>query len=184
MQTYYDDWKLTGLNVREDRGAQFAIIYEDPTVANPPEPESVLTPLTVDLDGAFLSARDCDTVINATCYGDGQPDLTVSGRGVNAPTIAGRLDRLQNGGVPDVQRWGLPNVLRVVNKLYGHRGRGLWQAGNHRHARTCWAACLPRWWSGGNAIAPSLLFAREERFRALNLAVRWAQARRSGAATA
>ncbi|MEI2688380.1 MAG: hypothetical protein V9H69_01165 [Anaerolineae bacterium] len=80
VQTYYDQWKLTGLNIRENRGVDFAVILEDPAVAAPPEPDSVLTPLSVALDGAFLSARDCDTVIGGSCYGDGQPDLTVAGR--------------------------------------------------------------------------------------------------------
>jgi hypothetical protein len=32
IQSYYTDWTLTGMNVREDHGASMAIIYEDPTV--------------------------------------------------------------------------------------------------------------------------------------------------------
>ncbi|HRI56354.1 MAG TPA: hypothetical protein PK170_04575, partial [Anaerolineae bacterium] len=169
VQTYYDDWKLTGLNIREDRGASFAILYEDPTAPNLPERDSVLTPLSVDLDGAFLSARDCDLFSAGTCYGDGQPDLTVDGRGVGAPTIAGRLDRLQNGGISDVQRWGLPNVLRVVNKSYSHRDEAYGQLATVDTPALLNSVFTP-FWSAANPISPSLLFAREERFRALNLA--------------
>ena len=121
VQSYYDDWKLTALNVREDRGTEFAIVYEDPTAPNLPDPDTVLIPLSVDLDAVFLAARDCDAVVDETCVSDGKPDLTVNGRALNAPTIAQRLDRLQNGGVSDDERWSLPNVLRVVNKSYSHR---------------------------------------------------------------
>ncbi|MBE2233503.1 MAG: DUF11 domain-containing protein, partial [Anaerolinea sp.] len=168
VQSYYDQWKLTGLNVRENRGVDFAVIYEDPGVASPPEPDSVLTPLSVALDGAFLSARDCDTVIDQTCYGDGQPDLTVAGRGVGAPTLAARLDRLQNGGVPAVQRWGLPNVLRVVTKSYSHRDQAFGQMASV-DMQELLGDVFTSHWSAGAPITPSLLFAREERFRALNL---------------
>ncbi len=180
VQTYYDEWKLTGLNIREDRGTNFAIIYEDPTAPNLPPAESVLTPLSVDLDGAFLSARDCDTDIDGTCYGDGQPDLTVNGRGVNAPTIAGRLDRFQNSGVPDVQRWGLPNVLRVINKSYGHRDEAFGRLSTTDTQDLLDSVFTPLW-STANPISPSLLFAREERFRALNLAMTPRRQRRSRA---
>ena len=104
-----------------------------------------------------------------TCYGDGQPDLTVNGRGVNAPTIAGRLDRLQNAGVPSVQRWGLPNVLRVVNKSYGHRDEAFGRLATSDTQALLGSVFTP-FWSAAAPISPSLLFAREERFRALNLA--------------
>ncbi len=169
VHTYYDEWTLAALNIREDRGTDFAIIYEDQSVDNVPELDTVLTPLTVDLDGAFLSARDCDTAIDGTCYGEGTPDLSVSGRGdFNAPTIAQRLDRLQNRSVPDDQRWGLPNVLRVVNKSYSQRDEALGKLATIDTPALLDAAFTP-FWSTGNPIAPSLLFAREERFRAMNL---------------
>ena len=32
VQTYYDDFSLTGFNVRENRGTDYAIVYEDPAV--------------------------------------------------------------------------------------------------------------------------------------------------------
>ncbi|MCB0003767.1 MAG: thrombospondin type 3 repeat-containing protein, partial [Anaerolineae bacterium] len=168
VHTYYDDWELTALNIREDRGTEFAIIYEDQSVANPPELDTVLTPLTVDLDGVFLSARDCDTAIDGTCYGEGTPDLTISGRGVSAPTIEQRLDRTQNIDAPNDQRWGLPNVLRVVNKSYSQRDEALGKLATIDTPAVLDAAFTP-FWSTGNPITPSLLFAREERFRAMNL---------------
>ncbi len=168
VHTYYDDWKLTALNVREDRGTDFAVVYEDPTAPNLPAPDTVLVPLSVDLDGVFLAARDCDTFVNGTCYGDGLPDLTVTGRGVNAPTIAQRLDRLQNGGVSATARWGLPNVLRVVNKSYGHRDEAFGKLATI-DTPALLNSVFTSFWSTGNPISPSLLFAREERFRAMNL---------------
>src|SRR3990172_2417607 len=102
--TYYDDFKLTALNVREDHGADFAIAYEDPSVDSDLNNDFALTALSNGLDVAFLTGRNCDSVINGSCVGDAKPDLTVSGRGVGAPTIAGRFDRLQNGGGSGGQR--------------------------------------------------------------------------------
>ena len=106
--TYYDDFKLTALNVREDNGTDVMVAYEDPAVDNDLNNDFALTALSNGLDVAFFTGRDCDSVINGSCISDGKPDLTVGGRGVGAPTIASRFDRVQNGGVPAVQRWSIP----------------------------------------------------------------------------
>ncbi|MEI2688379.1 MAG: hypothetical protein V9H69_01160 [Anaerolineae bacterium] len=68
----------------------------------------------------------------------------------------------------DDQRWGLPNVLRVINKSYSHRDEALGKLATI-DAQDLLATFFSSHWSPGNPITPSLLFAREERFRSLNL---------------
>jgi hypothetical protein len=68
VQTYYDDWFLTGLTVTEDHSVDIALVYEDPAaVAN--EPDDFGAPLYLDtlygllygLDRSFVAGRDCDS---------------------------------------------------------------------------------------------------------------------------
>ena len=62
VQTYYDDWTLTGLNVRENRGTDYAIMYEDPTRSMTNlNLDDALMPAAIGWISTFLSARDCDT---------------------------------------------------------------------------------------------------------------------------
>ncbi len=62
VQTYYDDWSLTSLNVRENRGTDYAIVYEDPAVDPNLNLDGALIPAAIGLDSTFMGARDCDTV--------------------------------------------------------------------------------------------------------------------------
>ncbi len=50
VQTYYDDFKLTGFNVRENRGTDYAIVYEDPAVDTNLNLDTALIPLSIGLD--------------------------------------------------------------------------------------------------------------------------------------
>ena len=80
MQTYYDDWTLTGFNVRENRGTDYSLIYEDPAVDDQSEPRHALVPLSLGLDSAFLNSRD--TQHAPSCNPDGVPIL------LDAPTAS------------------------------------------------------------------------------------------------
>ena len=167
VQTYYEDWTLTGLNVREDHGTDYAIVYEDPAVDSDHDADDALTALSHGLDTVFLSARDCETLVNEKCQGDGKPDLTVNGRGEGAPTIASRFDRLLNAGVPITQRWSIPNTLRVIDKSYAHRDLAVGTL-----VTTDTQTILNSAFGNPTTpITPTLLFAREESFRVLNLSV-------------
>lgn len=103
VQTYYDDWTLTGLNVKEDHGTSVAIAYEDPAVDPNLKDDAALTALSAGLDNAFLSARDQD--------GDGRRDIDLA-------EVVRRFDRTANAGVAEDQRWAIPNILRVERKDY------------------------------------------------------------------
>ncbi len=168
VQTYYDDWQLTGLNVRENRGTDYAIVYEDPSVDQDLNLDTSLIPLSMGLDGTFLSGRDCDsTDASGACVGDGEPDITINGRGDGAPTLADRFDRTRNGAFSDTQRWGIPNTTRVVTRSYAHRDAAIANIGS-TEARNILNSTFTSRWSASAPITPTMLFAYEDSFRALN----------------
>jgi hypothetical protein len=103
IQSYYDNFTLTGLTVREDHGATMDLIYEDPAVDPNKKDDAALWSLAYVLDHHFAIARDDNR--------DGQRDVTVE-------TIAQRFDRTTNGSVSEADRFGVPNVLRVVKNSY------------------------------------------------------------------
>ena len=57
------------------------------------------------LDATFLAARDADR--------DGQRDLTID-------EVYRRFDHIANAGIPDAQRWNIPDILRVESQTYAH----------------------------------------------------------------
>jgi hypothetical protein len=162
LHAYYDDFHLTGLNVREDRGVEMAIVYEDPATDNDVIEDDALMQMTNGLDNSYLINRDCDLTNNAgECIGDGQRDITI-------PAIKARWDRLINSGFTEAQRWGIPaNRLRVETHSYAHEDEAT-MVGGGEHA----PAILNAHFAGTNATKPSLLFVRESRFRATNLDTR------------
>jgi hypothetical protein len=166
VHQYYDEWTLTGLNLREDHGVDYAVVYEDPAVDDDRENDSALLALSYGLDAALLSGRDCNSLVNDVCQGDGAPDITIAGRGVNAPTLQARFDRDLNGSVTATQRWAIPNTLQVENQVLRLSGSGHRHIGDDRcpgHSQQCAS-------SGHTNIMPSLLFARDETYRTTNLA--------------
>ncbi|HNT78189.1 MAG TPA: hypothetical protein PKH77_24510, partial [Anaerolineae bacterium] len=159
IHSYYDDWYLTGLSVREDHGLDVGVIFEDPDYARSqpeytPETyyESALWGLAKGLDQSFIAGRDAD--------GDGARDLTLAG-------IAQRFDRDLNAGVTPTETWGLaPEAFQVVTQTLAHQGYlGVIPI-------TTTKQILADYFMDGNLAkiqAPTLLFAREERFRAAAL---------------
>lgn len=117
VQTYYADFKLTGLTVRENRGFDTAVIYEDPEVDQDIRYDDSLFLLSHVLERTFLAATDCDTVINVDgqdrCQGDGQADFTLA-------ELKHRFDHATNAGVPEADRFELPNNLSVRTFNYDH----------------------------------------------------------------
>lgn len=153
VQTYYDSWTLTGLNVKEDNGAGIAVAYEDPAVDPNLKEDGALTALAAGLDNAFIGGRDQD--------GNGQRDVDLA-------EIARRFDRLGNGAVSDDQRWAIPNTLRVERKEYATFDQALITTTMTETARILSAQFNPRW-AGDKSIKPLLLFAQEDRARAVGL---------------
>ena len=76
IHSYYDEWQLTGLTIREDHGADLALIYEDPDVDADLHNDDALTLLANGLGYTFLTGRDCDlTLADGTCLTDGVRDV-------------------------------------------------------------------------------------------------------------
>lgn len=157
LYIYYDEWFLTGLNVREDHGTDIALIYEDPAADNDRNDDMALTALARGLDGTFLVGRDCvTTAAGGACIRDGQRDLTIA-------EIQRRFDRMTNGGVLEAERWGIPNLLRVDATGYESRDAAIVTTAMTRtlDVLDTFTAFAP--------ITPTLMFAREERARNINL---------------
>lgn len=153
VQTYYDSWTLTGLNVKEDNGASVAVAYEDPAVDPNLKDEPALTALSAGLDNAFLSGRDQDN--------NGQRDVDLS-------EIVRRFDRLGNAAVSEDQRWAIPNYLRVERNDYPSFDQALITTTMTETARILSSQFNSRW-AADNSIKPLLLFAQEDRARAVGL---------------
>jgi hypothetical protein len=107
LHSYYDDWYLTGLSVREDHGTTMAMVYEDPTVDSDLNDEIALWSLTQGLDNSLLAPRDANN--------NGKRDLGLQ-VGAGDSTLVGRFDRTQNGAVSEDERWAIPNILRVLQR--------------------------------------------------------------------
>ncbi len=162
LHAYYTDFHLTGLNVREDRGVELAILYEDPATDNNINEDDALINLTNGLDASFLSNRDCDLVDNkGLCVGNGQRDITI-------PVIKQRWDSQSNSGTTAGQRWGIPaNRLRVETYRFAHEDEATMVAGG-QHA----PAILNSRFTNPQTNRAALLVVRESRFRANNIDVR------------
>ena len=162
LHAYYDEFQLTGLNVREDHGVDLAILYEDPTTDPNVMEDDALVQMMKGLNDSYLVNRDCDLTDNAgKCIGNGLRDLTI-------PTIKQRWDRLSNSGITAGQRWGIPaDRLRVETYSFAHSDEAT-MIGGSQYA----AAILNSRFSNTTATKPSLLFVRESRFRATNLDTR------------
>ncbi|NBD34590.1 MAG: hypothetical protein GVY30_01160, partial [Chloroflexi bacterium] len=161
IHTYHDDWYLTGFSVREDRGLETAVIYEQPDYALSHDYdantyyESYLWSLASGLDKSFIAGRGQDT------DGDGENDA-------RNMTIDDIQTRFHTGSfASETERWDIPaDALQVERQSFSHQG----------YLPTLPMTTTPEilnreFMAGGQPkIAnPTLLFAREERFRQVNL---------------
>lgn len=155
IQTYPEDWVLTGLSVREDQGVKMAVIYEDPTVDSAINENSELWPLALDLDETFLSGADRNQ--------DNQLDITVN-------EIARRFDRLGNSTVSEDERWGIENILRVerTGLDFPHMDRAVATL-TMTTTKTILNDAFSPLWSPTAPLTPTLMFANEAVYRGIGL---------------
>ena len=155
-QTYYDDWTLAGLNVSENHGAKTAVIYEDPSVDANKHDDAALTALSHGLDNSFLAGRDQD--------GNGARDITID-------DLAPRFDHTQNSAVSSDQRWGLDNDLNTL-RVERHDYTTFDQAASFTVMTDTLGVLNTQFspsWTSDHALKPTLMFAYEQRSRALGL---------------
>ncbi|MCB0144559.1 MAG: hypothetical protein KDE50_32055 [Caldilineaceae bacterium] len=153
IQTYYDDWTLTGLNVQEDHGAKIGVIYEDVAVDSGHEENAALWLLSYGLDNSFLAARDQDQ--------NGALDVTVA-------EIARRFDHTTNDGVSETERWAVPNVLRVEVNDYPTFDQAA-IATAMTETQVILNEHFTAAWQADQLIEPLLMYAQEARYRGLGL---------------
>jgi hypothetical protein len=175
VHTYEEEWVLTGLSVREDHGLDVAVAWEDPTTDNDLQADDRLWTLARGLNATFITGRDCDNddptddpdqvPDQGICHSDNVRDIAIQDSAGNS-TIRQRFDRNQNSGVPDEQRWNIPqNALRVRNFSYPHEDYVTQMMMNEI------PQILTEFDSYRTNTHPTLLFAREETFRGVNLDV-------------
>jgi len=170
VQTYPDDWRLTGLSVREEHGTDVALVYEDPDVDNDLNEETPLQLLTHGLEYTFLAGSDCEQWDDKGTS-DPEDDECVSGNGerdLKLPEIYRRWNHATNGGVPVTQTWHISNVLSVITRTYTTADEALMTIAM-TETKQILDDHFTAHWSSSAPISPTLMFAREERYRALNL---------------
>ncbi|RLC77612.1 MAG: hypothetical protein DRI81_08290, partial [Chloroflexi bacterium] len=166
VHTYGDDWTLTGLNVREDHGVDYDIVYEDPVVDDDKDDDANLLYLTYGLEKTFIAGSDCEDIDDNgtpddpdddTCIsGDGHPDITTS-------EIYRRWNRLTTTSTITKQ-WGLDDAFGVVTYTYATFDEALYTL-----ATTETTKILDDHFTAVTPVTPTLLFAREQRYRSANL---------------
>ncbi|MCE7988086.1 MAG: DUF11 domain-containing protein [Caldilinea sp. CFX5] len=150
IQTYPDDWTLTGLDVRQEEGVNLAIAYEDPSVDVDLREPVPLFELAEGLNNTFMAGRS----------NNGRRDLTVT-------EIARRFNRTTNGAVSPEERFGIDNLLVVEEQHYATLD-SMARATIDR-AQAILQANFSSRWSASTPISPTLLYAYEWQSRALNL---------------
>jgi hypothetical protein len=97
IQTYYTDWTLAGMTVREDHGATMGLFYEDPAVDSNKKDDAAINAISFVMDHHFVLGRNDRLTLNEA---------------------AKRFDRTSNGGYTDDQRFGVPNITRAMTQTY------------------------------------------------------------------
>ena len=170
MQTYDEDWYLSGLSVREDHGMWVAAAYENPEApanAAYPQPEQDLWQLSLGLNASFLSQRDCEVIGDpdsfipekGLCTDDDLRDLTVADRGNS--TIGERFDAGIAASFTYTDRSGNPGQRPADRNL------ALRDQDKLTDVTTQLVPSVLKDLEGtyGQGIKPTVLFAREEYYR-------------------
>ncbi len=159
IQTYYDSFTLTGLNLREQHGNRWAVAYKDPaaiTDTNKAERINRLAPLSdlvFGLDHSFLAGR---------LGPNGERDFPVT-------EVHRRFDHTSNGSVPVTpDRFGISDNILLVNEYeYPHIDQA-YQQMTVTETKEILNIYTP-YWSASQPLTPTILFAHEEYYRPLNL---------------
>lgn len=156
VQSYYDSWMLSGLNVSEEHGTGVAVVYEDPAVDNNLKDDAALFALSHGLEQSFLAGRDED--------GNGVRDVDLS-------QIVRRFDRTGNAAVDEDDRWAIPNILRVERQDYDTFDQAMIFTAMTTTKQILTSAFNSAWMDDNseNKIMPLLTYAHETRARGLGL---------------
>jgi len=163
VHSYYEDWYLTGLSVREDHGLNVAVAWEDPSgeTAEERQLESWLWALARGLNRSFVSGRDHDE--------NGVRDLGVAtetaGLTLSESTIAQRFGTPPASGITAEQRFGIPLTATLGVETFAYASQD-----DVAHVMmTESERILEDNFGAYPEATPTLLFAREELYRSAGL---------------
>ncbi|GAB4494722.1 MAG: hypothetical protein OHK0052_00470 [Anaerolineales bacterium] len=159
LHTYNGAFTLTGVNVREERGFETAILYEDPTVDDNLYRDDTLMMFSQRMEATFFAGYDCNTVVDNACVGNGVPDFTLT-------EIQRRFDHATNGSVTADERFGLPNFLSVRRFSYAHADQAIADMAQVQNKAILETAFTPH--AGAGNFYPLLLTLGWHRFRSAN----------------
>ena len=145
IHSYDENWTLTGLNASEEHGLDVALLYENPTTDANLGFDAQLWGASWNLGNTFLRGRDCDTLVNGSCVGNGQRDVTIANLATN------------------LSAWNL-NYTEVDTFNYEHQGFTAYIMMTET-VNILDTVFTPY----ANATVPTILVAQEHSSRALNL---------------
>ncbi len=170
VHTYDESFHITGLAVREDHGLDVAVAYPNPAATYDENP---LWELSWGLGHSFINGRDCEndaTIRNdpdpGICHNDGYRDLAIfeqdmAGHRIGNSTILARFGSNDPSWTGSPALWNISQgALRVENRRYDT------QDSLAKVAMEMTPAILAQY---PTSVNPSLLFAREERYRSAGL---------------
>jgi hypothetical protein len=162
FQTYPDTFKLTGMQVSEQHGAGYALVYIDPAALSGSPSDTVRQLSTFTAMGQLLGGLD-RSFMAGRLGSNGLPDLPLS-------DIATRFDHTLNAGVPvSPTRFGIAeNIFRVSMFSYAHPDQAMHDIGVTQTKNILDSYYSPLW-NSSQPISPTVLFARQESYRPLNL---------------
>ncbi len=169
MHTYDDEWQLTGLKVREEHGTDYAAIYEDPDIDDDRNDDSVLTRLAYGLEQTFLAGRDCEQWDDKGTD-DPADDVCLQSNGELDVTIGEVYRRFNHAdSTADVtETWHISQTLSVITYTYPTADEAI-MSQVVTDSKQILDDHFTTHWSAGAPISPTLLYARMEDFRGLNL---------------
>lgn len=147
IHVYRDEnWRLAGLEVREDHGLDVAILYENPAGDDDRTQDDDLWAASWNLNNTWLRGRDCGTS-TTSCSRDGTRDVSLA-------NMEAMLDSWSANG----------DAIEARSFSYDHQGY-------ISHVMMTETADLlgDVFTPYAATVDPTLLFAREETFRSLNL---------------
>jgi hypothetical protein len=151
LQSYYSDWSLTGLTVREEHGTSIATIYEDPNGDTNLHDDAALWALSFVLDHHFVVARDDNN--------NGQRDLKLA-------DLSARFDRDNNPS--PAQRFDVPNQLQVQTQSYPTLDQAVATTAMTTTVQLL-NTVFKSYVEGDRTIKPLLFYAQEHQQRTLTL---------------
>ncbi len=160
VHTYTEDWYLTGLAVREDHGLDVAVALEDPDDDVDTRHDDHLWLLANGLEAAFVSGRDADeNDVRDVAIAPARGDTTISSRFDGDEVTA---------GTTITDRWGIPLTATLQVETFSYDHQDYIAHVMMTETKNILNAYFTSATGETKADAPTLLFAREERYRSVN----------------